>query len=316
MLVAILYETSKMKNYFGLQHKMLNRQMTDFGINPVFAYLLLLLAFIGLSIFLFKKTSFAEYIYILMAVSLISRLTETNRNDFLKSCFQDSFYYIIRIIENLIFALPFLIFLTYKSCFLSASVLLLLSGVFAFVSFENKFHFTMPTPFYKQPFEFIIGFRKVFWGFLASYLLTFISISVHNFNLGIFSLLLAFLLCISFYTHTETPFYVWIYSLTPKLFLLKKTKTALLHSTLLCLPIAVNLSLFYSANIYIVFGFCCLGYVFLISIVFAKYSAFPDKMNLPQTILLAISILFPPLLLIFIPYFYIQSIKKLNTILR
>ena len=294
---------------------MLSRQITEFGINPVLFYSFLPVVFIVFSIYLFNTTKFAEYIYILIAISLTVRLSEKDRNDFLISCFKARFYYVIRIVENLIVLLPFLIFLICKTAFLSASVLLLFSIVFAFVNFRNKFHFTIPTPFYKQPFESIVGFRKIFWGFLVSYLLTFISIAVHNFNLGIFSLLQAFLLCISFYTNTETPFYVWIYSSAPKNFLLKKMKLALLHSTLLITPIIISICFIYPANISTIFAFLVLGYLYLITVVFGKYSAFPEKMNLLQTLLIGLSISFPPSLIILIPYFYLQSIKKLSTIL-
>ena len=294
---------------------MLSRQITEFGINPVLSYLFLPVVFIVFSVYLFKTTKFAEYIYILIAISSTGRLAEKDRNDFLRSCFKESFYYAIRITENLIVLLPFLIFLICKTAFLSASVLLLFSIVFAFVNFRNKFHFTIPTPFYKQPFEFIVGFRKIFWGFLVSYLLTFISMAVENFNLGIFSLLSVFLLCISFYTQTEPPFYVWIYSSEPKYFLLKKLKLALHHSTLLIIPVTISLCFFYPANISLIFASLGLGYIYLITVVLGKYSAFPEKMNLFQTILIGLSISFTPSLIILIPYFYLQSIKKLNTIL-
>lgn len=294
---------------------MLNRQLADFGIQPVLAYLALPIIFFVPSIYLFQKTPFAQYIYLLMALSLIIRFNDSNRNNFLKSCFKSNDYLIIRIAENVLVILPFFIFLTCKNCFFSAAILLPLSVFAAFVSFESKLQFTIPTPFYKQPFEFITGFRKAFLGFLCCYIITFIAIAVHNFNLGIFALLLNFLFCISFYTSTEPDFYVWVYSLTSKLFLIKKIKTALLHATILTLPSAVILSLFYISNSYIIAGFYCLGYVYLAAVVCAKYSVFPKQMSLLQTILLAVSIPLPPLLIILVPYFYIQSIKKLDKFL-
>lgn len=305
-----------MKNYFTLQYKMLNRQLADFGIQPVLAYLALPVIFIVLSIYLFQKTAFAQYIYLLMALSLITRFNDSNRNNFLKACFKSNDYLIIRIAENVLVILPFFIFLICKNYFFSAAILLLLSPFAALVSFKSKLQFTIPTPFYKQPFEFITGFRKTFLGFLCCYSITFIAIAVHNFNLGIFALLLNFLFCISFYTSTEPDFYVWVYSLTPKLFLIKKIKTALLHVTILTFPAAVILSLFYISNSFIIAGFYCLGYVYLAAIVCAKYSVFPVQMGLPQIILLAISIPLPPLLIILVPYFYLQSIKKLGIFLK
>lgn len=305
-----------MKFYFRLQYKMLSRKLTGFGLNPLFGYALLITAFIGISIYFFTKTQFAKYIYVLLATSLITSLNENERTGFLKSCFSGNLYYKIRIIENLFLTLPFVLFLIYKSCFLVALMLLIISISAAFISFNTKLQFTIPTPFFKQPFEFLVGFRKLFWVFIGCYLLTLISISVNNFNLGIFSLLLSFLMCLSFYMNIETEYYVWIYSLNVNQFLFQKIKIALLQSTFLCLPIAVALCLFFSKKIYIVLGFQGLGYIYLITIVFAKYSDFPGKMSLPQTMLIALSICFPPLLLLVSPYFYAQSFKKLTTTLK
>jgi hypothetical protein len=59
-----------------------------------------------------------------------------------------------------------------------------------------------------------------------------------------------------------------------------------------------------------------LGYVYLVTIILAKYSGYPNEMNLLQGILIGISLLFPPILIGIIPFFYLQSIKRLNDILE
>ena len=60
-----------MKEYFILQFKMINRQLTEMGIEPIIGYVIGLLVFVGVSIKLFEKTQYAEYIYIVLALSLI-----------------------------------------------------------------------------------------------------------------------------------------------------------------------------------------------------------------------------------------------------
>ena len=100
-----------MKEYFILQFKMLNRQITEWGIEPVIGYLVGIFAFIGISIKLFEKTQFAEYIYIALALSLVIKLNEINRNDFLKLCYSKTEYFKIRIVENLIVSIVFMTFL-------------------------------------------------------------------------------------------------------------------------------------------------------------------------------------------------------------
>jgi uncharacterized membrane protein len=304
-----------MKYYFRLQYAMLNRSLRDFGMNPMAGYVLSVAAFAGLSVYLFDKTTLAEYLYILVAISFIYVLSQTRRNDFLKSCFSDKTYYLIRFTENTILAAPFFIVLILEHCFLSAASLMMASGVLVFFDVENKFRFSLPTPFYKRPFEFVVGFRNAFYVFFFAYFLSFMAVSVGNFNLGIFAMILIFLICFTFYTNPEDEYYVWVFSLSPKNFLLQKMKIAILFASMLILPVVASLSLVFTENAGTVFAFLGLGYLFLITVILAKYSAFPDRMNLPQGFLLAFSLWFPPLLLGVIPYFYLQSVKRLNEIL-
>jgi hypothetical protein len=56
--------------------------------------------------------------------------------------------------------------------------------------------------------------------------------------------------------------------------------------------------------------------LFLWTVILAKYSAYPGEMNLPEGMIIAISIYFPPLLLAIIPFFYTKSIRKLKYILN
>jgi hypothetical protein len=207
-------------------------------------------------------------------------------------------------------------FLIFQNKYL-ASILLLLSIVFLTTfDFKNKSNFTIPTPFYKHPFEFTVGFRTNFFIYLFAYFLTFMSITENNFNLGIFSLILALIACLNYYVNSEKEFYVWIFSLTPKEFISYKLKNIVQYSTFLCLPIIVSLSIFFSSKIDIILGFQCLGYLFIFTSMLAKYSVFPEKLNIRFGIVFALTVWLPPLLLLIIPYLYIQSTKKLNEILE
>jgi hypothetical protein len=305
-----------MKEYFTLQLRMLNRQLTELGIEPIIGYSVGVFAFVGLSIQFFEKTQYAEYVYLFLALSFVIRLSEVSRNDFLKLCFSKVEYMKLRIIENLIMATPFMAFLIFQNKYL-ASILLLLSIVFLTTfDFKNKSNFTIPTPFYKHPFEFTVGFRTNFLIFLFAYFLTFMSITENNFNLGIFSLILALIACLNYYVNSEKEFYVWIFSLTPKEFISYKLKNIVQYSTFLCFPIIVSLSIFFSSKIDIILGFQCLGYLFIFTTMLAKYSVFPEKLNIRFGIVFALTVWLPPILLLIIPYLYIQSTKKLNEILE
>ncbi len=189
------------------------------------------------------------------------------------------------------------------------------AAILAFLQFKLATNFTLPTPFYRWPFEFATGFRKTFYLHLFAYFLMLMSVLVDNFNLGIFSLLLVLVVCLTYYSELEADYYVWINAQKPKGFLGHKIKTALIYSSILSLPIIVALCGFYPHYAHIILGFQLLGYSYLTAFILAKYSAFPHQMGLPQSIVLAICFTMPPLLLLVIPIFYRQSTNKLNRIL-
>jgi hypothetical protein len=294
---------------------MMNRQLADFGIHPLIGYLVSLFSFAGLSLYLFSKTEFAGYIFILIALGFVLQLTETKRNTFLKGCFPLRKYHGIRIAENVLVILPFLLFLIYQRSFLSVVVLIPAATFLAFINFSNQFNYTIPTPFYKKPFEFIVGFRSAFFMIFFAYFLTFMSVLVGNFNLGIFSLLLVFFLSASFYANPENIYFVWIYNLSPGKFLVEKIRTAFWFSTTLSLPATMVMGIFFFIDIYILLGFQFLCYIYLATMILAKYSRFPERINLPELAIMAFSLWFPPILLGIIPFFWIKSLKRLKEIL-
>ena len=294
---------------------MINRHLKDSGIEPFLAYIMLVLGFIGVSTLLFHKTEFAEYIYVLIALTIIFKLSESKRNDFLKICFSNPKLKIIRITENLIITFPFQLFLLSKQLILPNLVLLAISISLALFNFNTTFNPVIPTPFYKKPFEFVVGFRNTFYLIIPTYILTSIAAYVGNFNLGIFAMLFMFLLCLSYYSKPEYEYYVWNYNLNSKYFLFEKLKTALLFSFCLVLPIALLLGVFFIQKIMILLAFFLIGMLFLTATILSKYAAYPSEINITQGIILALCIWLQPLLIILIPYLFQKSKIQLSKLL-
>ncbi len=304
-----------MSYYFRLQYRMLNRHISEFGLNPYFGYVLAVIGFIGFSEYLFFKTSYAEYIYAILGISIVINSSESKRNAFLKSQFSTGDYHKIRLLENTILTFPFVIFLLYKSAFLVAVGALLATMILVFINFNRSFRGMMPTPFSRRPFEFSVGFRKTFALILFAYFLTGMAMVADNFNLGIFSIILVVFTTIFYYISPENKFFVWIYNTQPKAFLFQKIKTALWYCLILCLPIMLTLSFFFPNKIIFVIAALLLGYCYLITIILAKYAVFPGEINLPQGILIAIGIWLPPFLIGIIPFFYKKSLENLKPLL-
>lgn len=305
-----------MKAYFALQYKMTNRKLRAAGVHPLLAYTLGVLVFVVLALYLFQKTSFAKYLFVLGYLSIVFPLTAKDRSDFLHTVFGDQENRRIRVLENGILSLPFVVVLAIKGAFWELSVLLLLGSVLAIFSFHSSTNLSIPTPFAKQPFEFTVGFRKTFFIFPIAYGLTIIAISVDNLNLGIFSMLLLFLTAMNYYLKPEPQYYVWIHSHTPNAFLFYKIRVATKNMLLLCSPILLGLLAFYPSNYGLLLLFFMAGLLLLCTVIMAKYAAYPRELNLPETILLALSIVLPLFVVFTLPFFYSKALKQLNSILH
>jgi hypothetical protein len=269
-----------------------------------------------LSEYIFYKTEFAKYLVILTCLSLQVKLSEKNRTDFLLSTFGEKSKMSIRVLENFILCIPFVTILLSKSFILEASILFLSSIILALFSLQSNINLAIPSPFSKRPYEFSTGFRKTIFMFPISYGLTVIAIHADNLNLGIFAFLLVFLTSLSYYYNPEQDYYVWVHAETPNVFLKHKVISASKNVTLLLTPIILSLLIFFPGEFKLMFLFLLIGLLFLWTVILAKYSAYPEEINLPEGIVIAFSLYFPPLLLAIIPFFYRKSVRKLKYLLN
>ncbi len=305
-----------MKAYFNLQFIMLNRKMIEAGVSLFFGYGVLFLSFFGFSFLVFRYTEFAPYIYGVIGLSMIFKLSNKSRNDFLRTIFLAKTYQRLRAIENGLLAIPFVLFLLVMQSYLVAILVIIGASLLSVVKLNPINKFTISTPFSKRPFEFSIGFRKTVYLLPLLYILTYQSIHVGNFNLGVFSMLAVGFVALSFYFKPENDYFIWIFNQSPKLFLIQKIKTALLYFSFLILPTFIALVLFFPSELLVLIIALVLSYCYLMTAILAKYSAYPNEINLVQGILLITAILFPPLILGIAPIFYSQSLVKLSTILK
>ena len=155
-----------MKEYFKLQYAMTKRKLSDGSRRPIVGYLFALfisLIFVGVSVLLLSsKLIYAPYIYAFASLFFTLRLGEIRRNDFLKICFGNERYRKVRILENLIVSLPFVILLVYKQHFYLTVILIVITVLIALINFKATLNITIPSPFSKKPFEFTVGFRNTF----------------------------------------------------------------------------------------------------------------------------------------------------------
>jgi len=298
--------------YFKLQLKRINRLLVDLGFNVVLGYALVGFVFIIASFTLFEKLQFAKYLYAIVAILPAYVIGDAKRNEYLKMLFPTNTFHKLRLLENFMVCIPFVVFLFFKMAFLEACLVLVAALSLSFFSQNSISTFALPTPFYKKPFEFIIGFRSSWLILLGCIALTIIGVSVDNFNLGVFALLVTQLTCLNFYLKPEPEFYVWVHAFTPVEFLWYKMFSAFLHSLILSAPISLMLLLFYPGFWYVVIAVLLLAVLYLWLSILGKYAYYPMPINLFQLFGVSISIVFPPFILISLPYFYVKAKQNLS----
>ncbi len=142
-----------MKEYFKLQFLMTIRKLSD-GSRPIVGYLLALLislVFVGVSFGCFQANMIMRHIFMFLPrCFFVSKLSEIRRNDFLKICFANRQYRKVRMLENLLITLPFVLFLVYKQHFYLTFILVAITVLMALLNFKATYNIIIPTPFYKK----------------------------------------------------------------------------------------------------------------------------------------------------------------------
>jgi hypothetical protein len=304
-----------MKFYFSLQSKRISRHIEAAGLNPVLGLFLLIGLFVFSTFMLFQRVGYAEYVYPLVALALLTMLGRRDRNEFLKNTFTVAGYRRIRLIENTLFIVPFVLCLLLQGFWIQTLGVLVGALAMAFLNQSSNFGIVFPTPFGRWPFEFAAGFRRTWWVFPIAYVLAYFALSADNLNLGIFALVASFLPCINYYSKPEPTFFVWIYAASPSQFLWSKVKIALGYSLLISAPLMIALIAFEPSKFYLVLAFEIVGMAYVVASLLGKYAFFPAEINLMQGIILGLSIWFPPLLVVVIPYFYNKAKSNLQSVL-
>lgn len=302
--------------YFILQIQLVKRKLIDFGVHPLLAIILFPAIFVFVSMLLFSKTEYAGSIYVLIALSFCTSLSEKKRNEFLKFNFSISRYRWIRFFENFIVVLPFFLFLAFRFEFIPAFALLILSTALALLNYRNAGSIVIPTPFSRKPFEFSVGFRNSFFLLIFAYFIAVMSVLYNNFNLGVFALILIFILSLSFYLYPENEYFVWSFSMKAPRFIFEKIKIAIFYLSILSAPVLVVLAIFFSQSIQALLLVQLLGYASIIVFILVKYAAYPSQVSLPQLVILGLGLYLPPALFLIAPVFYMQAVKRLNEILE
>ncbi|WP_353196512.1 hypothetical protein [Parapedobacter defluvii] len=301
--------------FFYLQAKRIHRAIDEWGINPWLVYVGAPVLFFGGSIALFSRMVYASWVYVGVAAVALLQLCNSTRLRFLRQAFDRRTYRRVRMLEHTLLVTPFLAFLLCRGEIWFALGLLVLAAATIPLRIGTARSATLPTPFSGRPFEFAVGFRTSVGSLFIAYGLMVIGMYVGNGYLSIATLLLVVLICFNYYAWSEPLLYVWIYRLPPRSFLLLKVRTAFRYLTVMLLPMVLVVICVFPDYWPAVLAVAAMGYGYLVLAVMSKYAAFPQRVGILQGIFITLSLVFPPLLVISIPYFYQQAKNNIALIL-
>lgn len=302
--------------YFGLQWKRFKRFSEAQGLD-LFLWLPISLLIIAAYSFMVPLLAgdYSDLVYLGTAILLLFQLSNRSSNGFFLDIFHESDFYKIRLIENSVIVGLFGFAFLYLGCYWHLLALLVFGCGTAFFVNEAKALFRIPTPFNRYPFEYVIGFRKYWALYFLAHLLCGIALFVGNFNLGLFTLIGCFWIGMSFYSYHEPIDFVWIHTNNARGFIWRKLFNGSINALISVLPINIGLLLFFSDLWYWLILANGIGTLYICVAILMKYAFYPSWANILQGVLLVIAILFPPVLLLLIPYYYIKSINNVKPIL-
>ncbi|MEM9529198.1 MAG: hypothetical protein AAGA31_21490, partial [Bacteroidota bacterium] len=271
-----------MQAYFRLQVRLLERHLRAWGITPWVAVVLVPLFFFGLGLLLLDRTDYAAYAIAFFCLLALTQLGGRERNFFLRIQFLRQTYWRIRLIENGLYLLPFVLLLLFKGFWALALVQTLVGIAMVFLTGDGLGNWVIPTPFSRYPFEFAIGIRKSWPLLLLAAFLLVMGVRVSNFELSLFAYFVVVFTAMGYYGKPEPGFFVWIHHFTPQAFLRRKLLLAIGNLLVLAIPFLLILMFSFPERYGIILVGLFLGVNYLILMVVAKYTAFPDDLAVTQ----------------------------------
>lgn len=301
--------------YFRLQYRRFERRLHLWGIAPIWAIPAMAIGFCLFSVWVLGKGTYAPYAYGLLALFTVGNAHAPDYNDFLREQLPSSTYRLLRVVENGLIAIPFVIILLLASQPLVAIVTALTAVALAWLPTHRIGNWVLPTPFYHLPFEAISGFRRLFWAWPLAVFLLVKAVQVGNYELGVAALAFVMLMQVAFHTQTEAEVLIWMHSRTPHTFLHHKLWHAAWVASILSLPFWAVLLVWQPFQWWLPLLATGIGMGFSILIILAKYAAYPAAIGLPQAILIGISGWFPPFFLVVGPFFYQKAVQRITSLL-
>lgn len=306
--------------YFKTMVRVWSRQLRAFGIHPYWLILVPPLIF-WLITMLVWKTNFAGYLVFVAVVQMLLLQLSSERMALLGSCFSLRQQRTILAIEIAIWVVPIVGILLYHRAHIPALLILMASALWIlFPSLRLNTIVAFPDWLQKrlariQPFEFQTGFRQYFPALVLVLVGILLGVVVSNSYISIFVFGALGFTYLGMHSQVEPYFWVWISNQSAKEFLLSRMIRAITHVLYISGPYFVLVCILLP-DFWIISTMLLLLHIYFAQIaLLMKYSVFPSSMGVAAEIFLSLMVLFFPLGILYSPFLYRKSLKKLSWIL-
>ncbi len=301
--------------YLKLEWKLINRKLIKVGFNLTVFWIVVPALFSLIAWNLVQKDTISAWV-LLGGFSLLFQVPPSKtHHDFLDSNIGKLKIALIRITRNLLLSIPLVLLFAAFYKWQQILALIVLALLFSQFKTPQINFFTIPTPYKKYPFEFIIGFRRFFWIWLILPPAVWLSSTYNNFSIALFALSIIMLIHIQFYNVQEPVWYIWNEAKTPSEFLFHKFKIGTICTVITNTIPTILVGIFLPESAWIAAALFALALIMTIFSILSKYAWIPNQISTLQGILFACNLFFPPLLLFSIPYLYKKAENNLKNYL-
>lgn len=301
-------------SYFKIQFRRCKRTIIETGIPLLIAYPIFIALFFLVFHLLSLYPFWASCIISLSNIQILFNLSDYDRNNFLKSIYHEKDYYRIRIVENLLVSSVSIILLSITENYWHTALIILACILFLFTTTIRFWKTSLPTPFTKKPFEFILGFRRTWLLILVIYLLGSIGLLYGNENLGLFCVFCISICCSFYYQDPENIYFYWSNNRKPVTFLIYKIKRGILQLSILILPLIILFLILFPSSYLKIILVWFLVTLLIPTVICIKYAVYPRKISITEGLMLSLCLSFYPLVLALIPYYISKAIKNLRNL--
>jgi hypothetical protein len=298
--------------YLLLELKLFNRKLLQIGFNLNLFWSIVPAIFILSALHIIQNGENSTWILVAFLTLLFQNKNSTLHQEFLDTNIGKGKIILIRLIRNLLLALPFVISMLYFGKVLHTLALIVIAMIGAYWLTPKLKPMIISTPFRKYPFEFIIGFRRYFWIWLLLIPTIYLSYTYQNDAIAIFVFAVILLVQLQFFSYQEPTWYIWNEAKSPTEFLFFKIKIGMICNFISITIPTLILFIVLPNSFLLIVSIWAFSFVLCAFSILNKYAYIPNQLAALQGFLFTLNLIFPPLLLFSIPYLFKKAEQNLK----